>query len=531
MLLTAGVLRLSALDFGLPNLLTRPDEAPVLELVEGPARGDFDLGWSVYPSAYVYLCWAWGEATLPVVRALGLPTAGDYRATLRQQPARVLLLHRLLSAVAGVAAVFLVMLLGRRCWGDAPALAAGWLLATCFLHVRDSHAAKPDSLLALGVTASFVAMLPLCRRATLRAGALAGLAVGLSMAMKYPGFLLLVPVYLACVLQPGARGWRRALPAPAILAGVVAAAVFLLTSPYLLLSQKSIEGLEATLFLVFPMLSPEATARVAAAELPHAALHASGSPVWWGGFFYHAGFSLWYGVGKPATLLAPVAIVWALLGRQRMPVLLASFVVAYFVVVGLSPTAHLARYVTPLLPPLLLLEAGALHAAARRFVPGHAGAALLLTTALLSAPSLSSTLAHDRILSRTDTRLLATRWLRENVAPGERVAVHGTWLYPWGAPRIPASLQPVAARPEASDLAKMRVRYLVVHDHELAYSTADEAALERLAPRLTLVAEFRPFDPSRASPVFEASDAYYVPFHGFSGVERGGPRIRIYRFE
>ena len=35
-----------------------------------------------------------------------------------------------------------------------------------------------------------------------------------------------------------------------------------------------------------------------------------------------------------------------------------------------------------------------------------------------------------------------------------------------------------------------------------------------------------------ASPaVFEPGDAYYIPFHGFAGVRRPGPLIRIYELE
>ena len=58
------------------------------------------------------------------------------------------------------------------------ALAAGALLATDFIHARDSHAAKPDVLMSLGVVAAIGLMVPLARRATLGRGALVGAAIG-----------------------------------------------------------------------------------------------------------------------------------------------------------------------------------------------------------------------------------------------------------------------------------------------------------------------------------------------------------------
>src|SRR5206468_1935973 len=84
-----------------------------------------------------------------------------------------------------------------------------------FLHARDSHAAKPDVLFALGALVSLWAMVPLARRATLRRAAVAGLAVGITLAVKYPAVILLVPGYVAAALGSPARGWRRLEPAPA----------------------------------------------------------------------------------------------------------------------------------------------------------------------------------------------------------------------------------------------------------------------------------------------------------------------------
>lgn len=532
-LVLACVLRFWALDLGLPNRLARPDEDDVLRITALPAQGQFDLGWSVYPSAYVYLCWIWNETGLRAGEALGLLPQADYVSTLVREPSRIFLIARSLSALAGVGAVWLLMLLGRRTLGDLPALAGGLLLATSFLHARDSHAVKPDALLALAVSAAFLAMLPLARHATPRTGALAGLGVGAAMATKYPGVVLLVPVYVAAVMQSEARSWRRLVPAPAIVAALVAGFVFVASSPYLLLNRESIQGMEDTLVLVFPRLFPERSVEAMARfrlSVDPAPVAGYGSLAWGGGFLYHARFSLWYGAGKLATLLAPLGVAWGLSRREPLPVLAACFVLAYFLIVGLGASL-LARYMTPLLPPLLLLEAGLLDAASRRWGGKHARAGFALAIGLVVAEPLWNAIAHNRIASRTDTRVLATRWLDERLPAEARVAVYGTRFYPWGAPEIPGRLKRVEAKPEKSALEGNRVRYLVTHDHDLFFSTVNPEVMKRLAPRLTLEADFQPFDPTRARPVFEAADAYYIPFHGFSGVDRPGPHVRVYRFE
>ena len=47
-LLLAVVLRLWAIDFGLPHLRTRPDEMPVVDYTMAPARGEADIDWPVF---------------------------------------------------------------------------------------------------------------------------------------------------------------------------------------------------------------------------------------------------------------------------------------------------------------------------------------------------------------------------------------------------------------------------------------------------------------------------------------------------
>ena len=55
------------------------------------------------------------------------------------------------------------------------------------------------------------------------------------------------------------------------------------------------------------------------------------------------------------------------------------------------------------------------------------------------------------------------------------------------------------------------------------------AFLERNSGHLTLVADFDPQRRGGERAIFEQNDAYYIPISGFSGVERPGPHVRIYR--
>jgi hypothetical protein len=215
----------------------------------------------------------------------------------------------------------------------------------------------------------------------------------------------------------------------------------------------------------------------------------------------------------------------------------AVLVVSYYVVVGVSP-AMVARYMTPLIPVLLLLEVGLLHALVQRLAGAGAGGerrvaiAVIASAALVAAQPLAASVAHNRIAARTDTRVLATRWLEAQDLPkGAPIAIHGEVLMPYGRPTPPKGSRLAEVGPIASELEQAGVRYLVTHDHELYSSTVDRKRLEDLQPRLRLLVEFDPYTSERDRAVFEDVDPYYIPVYGFSGIYRPGPYIRIYAFE
>jgi hypothetical protein len=525
--LLGAVLRFQALDAGLPHPRTRPDEEPILERTARPARGEFNLDWGVYPSSYVYLCWLWGEASVRVGHRLGLLPSGDYATVLRDHRPSLYRITRALSALTGTATVPLLMVVAERNLGRGAGLVAGLLMATNFLHARDSHTFKPDVMLAFFIVVALACLVPLARRATAGHGMLAGASVGAAMAVKYPGILLLAPLYLAAVMGSPARAWRRLVPMPAVLGSVVAGLVFLVTSPDLVFSDEAKRLLSKMLIIVFPQLWTDWVPLDLREEAARPFGGAVGTPGW-SAFLYHWRFSLWYGFGALATVLAAPALLWGFVSRRPVAVLAATFLVVWFLVISLAPHLY-ARYLTPVVPVLLLLEAGLLAAVASRF--RRPALVLSIVTAAAIVQPLASTVAFNRVAARTDTRLLATRWLAEHVASGSRVVVYGTVFWPWGAPQMPPGVQSVNVPPDARKLEQERVQYVVTHDHELPFSTVDREALAALQPRLQRLATFDPAVPGRTGAVFERADAYYIPFHGFRAVERPGPKIEIYRFE
>lgn len=528
----AAVLRFWALDGGLPHLLTRPDEEVVLVQSRVPASGSLDLShdvyqYSVYSTAYVVLSWAWAEGAHAAFQVVGATPPGDYLTTLDREPWRILLALRSLSAFAGVVSVALLMFFVRRELGRTAAVIAGLLLATSLFHVRESHYAKPDALLVLVVVAALGWMAPLGRAATYRRAIGVGVSIGLGMSIKYPALLLLAPAWVCCAVGTPARGWRRLVPPAGAVVVASAALAFLASSPDALFNEQTRAHVLTIVTVVFPSLFSAETLDAAQSRAVSEAASTRGlGEGFLAGFSYYYGFALRWGSGLLALVVAPAAVVWGLVSRKPLPMAAAVYTVVSLVVLSMSP-ALLTRYFTPLLPALAVLMAGVIGWATRR-VPRNRLAAVAVAACVLVAEPFAYSVAFDRLLSRTDTRVLATRWLADHGIDG-KVAMVGTVFWGWGEPEVPSPAELVRVDPTPEALARAGVDFVIAHDHEVFASSVDPKVLGALVPDFELAHRWSPFLGDREEAVYDAQDAYYVPVTGFGVVERPGPDVRIYR--
>jgi 4-amino-4-deoxy-L-arabinose transferase-like glycosyltransferase len=506
-----AALRFYALDFGLPHPLVRPDEKEILLPSYNFARGDLNPKYHVYPGLYLYLVWLWGAAGL-AVRRLFTPTPPYLTVLLKDiqglpggAGGGIFLIGRALSALAGTLTVVAVYVASRKRLGEAVALVAALLMATCFLHVRDSHALKAEALLTLMVVPALAACARVAEQPTLKSGLIAGVWIALATGMKQPGSLLLIPLYIAGVMGSAQRGVRRLLPsAPVWVGGLVAVALFLATSPFLILDFGYVRTTMGP--TIGTVLAPSG-----GAPQPRA-------------LGYHLTTSFRHGTGILFSLLAAPATALGFFSGDALLILTSAFTVIWMVVIGVSPVHHV-RYLTPALPGLAILIAVLLERVTRP-IGRRAAAALAVAAVLVSAEPFAASLAHLRILGQTDTRVLASDWLAAHAQPGDEVAIVGTQIWPYGAPIMPPGVKGQLLPPNSTDLGA--ARFVVTHEHQLEFSHVDPAQLEALLPRLHAEAEFTPYSGPVPGGWFEKADGYYAPFYDFAGVTRPGPLIHIY---
>jgi hypothetical protein len=514
----AAVLRLWGIGFGLPNVLAHPDESRVAHTAVGFLSGELVPGFFNYPSLFMYVTGALDAAYCGTQIVAG--TFDSLEACAASWPWRwepFFLIPRLLSAAAGVATVAVLFCLVRRLIDDeAAGVAASVLLAGSFLHVRDSHFGVTDASMTLLLVAAVTLFLRAHDRPTLHGFALAGLIAGLATSTKYNAALLALPAVVSA-LAAWKAGDRHALIRVAIF-GAVMIAGFVAGTPY-------------------SVLDPQRFWIDASSEATH--LGAGHGLSLGSGWAYHATTTLRHGVTLPVLGAAVAGVVTAFRMRPWRAAILFAFPIAYYIVAGRGQTVF-ARYMVPIVP-FICAAAGLFVAVVVRAVPRPiAGDTQRLVVAALLALAVGSlslwkSVQLDRLLRRTDSRVLAAEWLLQQGRAGETVYLSGSH---YGRPDLfvrgkPGPLAIVAFDPQAGvfrDVAggEMQPEWIVVQESPLIlYSHVPDALVPRLRD-YDLRYTVRAVNMNQPH-VYDQQDAWFVPLAGFDGVARPGPNLSVYR--
>jgi Dolichyl-phosphate-mannose-protein mannosyltransferase len=332
-LMAGTVLRFWGIDHDLPFLYDRDE--PIF--VDGALRmlRDHSLnpGWFGAPASTTMDLLA---ATYAAIYAVGRLTGRfdgplDVRNLYYSDPSVFYLSGRIISAVFGVAIIWLVFQIGRRVFSEPRVgLLSALVVAICPLVVELSQQVRMDVQMTAFVLAAFWFSLDVLERGDTKAYLLAGLFTGLATVTKYPGVTVALVVFAAHLMRrPKAAREHLKLAASAVSSVISAFAV----APFL--------------FLRFPQVM-EAVAHEAR---PHH-LSATGhgllpNLVWyWTGVLPEA-------LSVPGTLLAIVGIIIGLGDGRKDHKLLALYPVIFlFLISALS--LRWERWAVPAIPFLAM---------------------------------------------------------------------------------------------------------------------------------------------------------------------------------
>jgi 4-amino-4-deoxy-L-arabinose transferase-like glycosyltransferase len=429
--------------------------------------------------------------------------AGVLRAY-RTHPDHVFLLARIVVAVLGTGAVWLLYLLGARLFCRGVGLLAAAIEAVAFLPVFYGHFALNDASTLLPLTLSLYGSAGVLRHGRRRDYALAGIGLGFACAGKYTAGIALVPLLAAAGCRYLDVEDSPPAAAPTVLglaiAGACAFGAFLIANPYALLDFNRFHSE----LIHQSSLSGEAQGKL-------------GAPKQSGVLYYL--WSLTWGLGWVPALAALAGAVAIWRRDARAGWLLVPAPLLFLAFMGLQDR-YFGRWLLPIFPILALLAAWfavalawrlaaavsrvsaaawrapatALHAGAATSPPGAAASqpvaparrgrtarALVIGAfaVLLLAQGLRYSVHDDTVLARADTRNVTRAWMVAHIPRGERIVLEPIVLDAWvqespGAPtrrwqKYSALLSVIS--PDGA-LAPQDSREVALEDYETTLSPA-----------------------------------------------------------
>jgi tetratricopeptide (TPR) repeat protein len=525
--LLAAALRVGPLLFGEP--VWHPDEYSFVFFPLNFFSGDLNPHFFTYPTLHYYLLGGIYALCYLVSADMGFYEWVAYHYF--WHPEDLLHIARLAGVFFSVLSVLWVGFLARRLAGLGAGLVAALFLTFNILHLRQSGLAAVDMPLAFWSVGVVWAAVRLLRNEMWWDYAAAGILLGLAVGSKYPAAAL-APV----ILVAHALAQRSVVDRRLALAGLLALAVFALTSPYVLLDL----SLFKTHFL---------------AQVEHVE-RGRGQ----GGGLFHAWISLRYGVGVLAWLATWVAIACCVYRRSREGWVLLAAALCCYAAISWGQLAFV-RYALPLMAlQAVLLGVG------WSFLPARNWRYIVLL--LLLAEPVYGSLRLVQVQAATDTRTQARAWIETHVPDGERIANFGGWAgdvplhtidelwwrlrhfeNAFGRQRVDELLnflertRPAApfyryvvqegdrarAAGDWNLVAEREVAYVVLHQHPLGYSQVDSVFADVLAAQAKRVAVWAPEGLFESTPVYDTSDAYYVPIGRWGSLRAPGPAVQLWR--
>ena len=492
----AMLLRLWGMGFGLPQKV-HPDE-PLLadRAVDALVTGNFNPAFFHWPSFMIYFLFFIYLIVYSIGHIAGIyPDTHAFFQSYYSNPTTYFWIGRMTTSLFCIAGMSWLYLIGKRIAGRAAGLAAATLMGFNALTVENSRYITPDipaMSLMIYVWFCLLDYLDSGRLRMLYAAAFVG---GVAVSTKYNAALLLVPILITAASR--VQHWPAGeVPKLSRRAGVYLSACLLLFAlGFFLFTPYSL--LDSPQFL--HQLQVQFTHQTAG----HIGMEARGSSLLSILAYFYSPYGL-------IILILTLAGLGALTRPLLRGMVLLSFPVLYLLSIS-GWVVWAERYLLLLLPTCFLAGGISLGWIAERVLPRKKELAALIMALLVTLPSLYQAIRHASDISRPHTRVVALRWIEENIAPRSYLIIEK------GAPE-PHHVDEV----EAFDLNVSPVFFFPEQELTFNPQNAGDAPLVRLR-------KLSP-PPQYIISSAETHDRYFDPRTQAKYPELTGPWIEYYEF-
>jgi len=338
-------------------------------------------------------------------------------------------LNRSLSAFFGTLIIFLVLRIGTKLYGSGVGLLSAFFVTFSVGLIQASHFGTVDIQLIFFLSLTFLCAINIFNKGDLKNYIFAGLSLGLTVAIKFTGIIVLFPIFVSHVIHCNENFssdnkialYARALFSIRLLSCLITALViFLILSPHALLSFSNFFDYSVNQSSSFlGNLN-----RIYFGELKDWTLSYVGTTP----YLYHISNLLFFVMGYPLEIVSIIGTLYVLFTFSKEDKIILALIIPLFLIVGAGKVKTI-RFILPLIPFFAITGA--------RFLVHVYGIVknqkvkymwLALVAAILSYSAFYS-FAYVNIYSVSDSRIQAQQWFLENVNPGAKIVMEDDVTY------------------------------------------------------------------------------------------------------
>jgi len=318
----------------------------------------------------------------------------------------IFLVGRFTTVLYGVGTVLLVYFITERMYSKKAGLLSSLFLTFTLLHVRYSRLIRPDVPMTFFITLSFLCIYLIYEGGKIKDYILATIFAGFSIATKYTGAVLIVPIFLAHLFR-GLKEKKTLLRIffnkKVLLVLFLIVGGFVVASPYVLWR---LPYLFVTITGWFEGLN-----KITANQ--------QGEVNSW---LYYIIDALHQGMGQPLEIFSLAGLIYLIYRHRKKDILLISFPLVYYLIMG-SFLRHFDRYILPVVPFLVIAGAVFLVEIASRisfFRSKQNFIIICLTLAIILFPGIR-VIRYVHLMTQKGTGLEAKEWIEKNIPRGKRI--------------------------------------------------------------------------------------------------------------
>ena len=368
--------------------------------------GNPNPAWFNYPTLYFYILFIiyWVYFLFGLIFNI-FGSTNDLIDQYLTNPTNFYLLGRTINVIFGTMTVWIAYRIGERLYSRKVGIIGAFFLALTPMPVIYSQTVRTDIPMLFLLFLSFYFCILIMQKGELRHYIFAGIIGGLAMSTKYPAAVIIIPIFIAHILNRIERGLRlRDVINKEIVIGLLLLFVgFILGTPYAILDGST---------FIFHLRSMYSQINIGLAQ--------ADENLWIKVFkdYLRGGMTL------PLEILSICGVIYGLYRHKKEDILLITYSLAYYISMVQS-TFHQDYYWLPLIPVLVILGVRLLTDTIQRIhlLNRHENLAIWMTAIFIISLGTYKLICYNYARTQESTRILAKKWIEENIPKGTKIVM------------------------------------------------------------------------------------------------------------